>query len=142
MFKMNTRLPLLLMLFFLGTVSFVKANENINNEGLVEKVTDANFEKIVLSEKDTVVIVDFWAPWCGPCRRLSPVMDKLSVKYKGKIKFVKLNTQDNGKTPAKYGIRSIPNVKFFKNGLEIGSFVGALPQAQIEKNINKILKKL
>ncbi len=138
MLNLALKLNLSLLVLLLGLFISVKAASGDE----VITVSDANFNEVVLAEKNLLVAVDFWAAWCGPCKRLAPILEKLAVKYKGRVKFVKLNVDENKKMSAKYQISSIPNVKFFKNGLEVDEFVGLLPQAQIEKLIDKRLKKL
>jgi len=83
------------------------------------EVTDASFDAEVI-KSDKPVLVDFWAPWCGPCRMVAPIVDELSDEYDGKVKFVKLNTDDNVKTAAQYQIRSIPTLLVFKGGEPVG----------------------
>jgi len=88
-------------------------------------VTDQTFEKEVIQQSQKMsVVVDFWAPWCGPCLMLKPIMDKLAEEYKGKVAIVKLNVQDNPDTSGKYDIMSIPAVKMFQKGKEVDGFVG------------------
>lgn len=102
------------------------------------KVSDENFPTTVIeSSSDNIVLVDFWAPWCGPCRRLGPMLEKMAEKYQGKITVAKLNVDDNKKYARKYKISSIPAVKVFKNGKVIDEFVGLMPEAQLEKFIKK-----
>jgi thioredoxin len=88
-------------------------------------ITDETFEKEVIKQSEKMsVVVDFWAPWCGPCLMLKPVMDKLAEEYKGKVAIVKLNVQDNPEVAGKYDIMSIPAVKMFQKGKEVDGFVG------------------
>jgi thioredoxin 1 len=105
---------------------------------MANNVTDANFNKEVL--KSTMpVLVDFWAPWCGPCRMVGPTIEKLGKEYTGKAKVVKLDVQDNPKTATKYGVRSIPTVAVFKNGKPVGSLIGARQKSDYEKLLKKAM---
>src|SRR3989344_3826098 len=96
--------------------------------------TDANFENDVL-QSDVPVIVDFWAAWCAPCRVIAPVLEEISEKYKGRLKVVKLNVDENQVMAMKYGIMSIPNLKFFKGGEVVDEIVGALPRQILEQKV-------
>lgn len=95
-------------------------------------VTDANFEGEVLGGSEPVV-VDFWAEWCGPCKLISPVLDELADEFQGRVKVVKLNVDENPATSAKYGVRSIPTLLFFKNGQVVDQIIGAKPKAELKK---------
>ena len=104
----------------------------------IRHVTDETFEELVLkSERPTVV--DFWAVWCGPCRMVAPVVDELSEEYDGKVKFVKLNTDDNVQTASQFGIRSIPTLLVFKGGEAVGSIVGFRPKSDLKKRLEAVL---
>ncbi len=102
------------------------------------EVTDANFDTEVL-KSETPVLVDFWAPWCGPCRMVAPVVDELSDEYDGKVKFVKLNTDDNVGTATKYQIRSIPTLLVFKGGEPVGQIIGFRPKSDLKKRLDAAL---
>jgi len=99
-------------------------------------VTDSTFQKEVL-ESDKPTIVDFWASWCGPCRAVGPVFEELSAEYSGKVKFAKLNVDENPKTPTDYGVRGIPTLILFKGGQVVDQVVGALPKGQMENLVKK-----
>jgi thioredoxin 1 len=93
-------------------------------------VTDATFETDVL-KSSTPVLVDFWAPWCGPCRALGPVIDELAADYQGKVAICKMNVDENPSTPGKYGIRAIPTLILFKNGQVVEQVTGALAKSNL-----------
>jgi thioredoxin 1 len=102
------------------------------------QLSDANFDAEVL-QSGTPVLVDFWAPWCGPCRQIAPSVEALATEYAGKVRFGKLNIDENEATAAKFGIRSIPTLLVFKNGEIANQLVGALPKAKIAEQIDKVL---
>ena len=111
-----------------------------NTEDMPEKpleITDANFPDVV--QKYPLVVVDCWAPWCGPCRMVGPIIEELAGDYAGKIVFGKLNVDENGQTSAKYGIMSIPTMLIFKNGKLVDSPIGAMPREMLEPKITKYL---
>jgi len=103
-----------------------------------QDVSDNEWDAEVLTS-DTPVLVDFWAPWCGPCKMVAPVVDELAEEYDGKVKFVKLNTDDNIETASKYGIRSIPTIMVFKGGEAVEHVVGFRPKSELKKSLEKAL---
>ncbi len=103
-------------------------------------VSTKTFEKEVLDASKTVpVIVDFWAPWCGPCRSLTPIIEKVVGEFKGRVKLVKVNSDDNPELSQAFRVQSIPNVIAFKDGRAVSQFVGAQPESQVRAFIEKLL---
>jgi len=102
-------------------------------------VTDATFKAEVL-EHQTPVLVDFWAPWCGPCRMVAPVVEEIAEQYKEKVKVVKINTDENPSVASQYGIRSIPTLMIFKGGQRVDMVVGAVPKTTLADVLEKYLK--
>jgi len=112
--------------------------EVTNGNGSATVVTDATFEAEVL-KSDIPVLVDFWAPWCGPCRMIAPLIDQLAEEYSGKLKAVKLNTDESPSVATEYGIRSIPTVMIFKGGQKLDTVIGAVPKSTLTGTIEKYL---
>ncbi|MBD3233386.1 MAG: thioredoxin [candidate division Zixibacteria bacterium] len=100
----------------------------------ITEFTDSNWDDEVL-KSDLPVVIDFWAEWCGPCRMVAPIVEELSDEYNGKVKFGKLDVDNNSGTAARYGIRSIPTLLIFKNGDEVGRLIGAKPKNQMVKEL-------
>ena len=113
-----------------------KADENGWPESPVT-ATDSDFDQII--KKYPKVVVDCWAPWCGPCRMLAPTIDSMAKDHKGKVVFAKLNTDDNFNTASKYRIMSIPTLLFFKDGKLVDKMVGAAPRPMVEQAVQKTL---
>ena len=105
--------------------------------GVVE-VSDATFDQEVLRSEQPV-LVDFWAVWCGPCKAIAPIVDGVAAAYAGKLKVAKVNVDQNGATPSRYGIRGIPALLFFKGGKVADQIVGYVPQDVIEEKIKKLI---
>ena len=104
------------------------------------EVSSANFQaEVIERSREVPVLVDFWAPWCGPCRVLKPVLEKLAEQYQGKFRLVKINSDENPQLSAEYGVRSIPNVKAFVDGELADEFLGALPESQVRQFVDNLL---
>ena len=101
-------------------------------------VSDASFEQDVL-KSDVPVLVDFWAPWCGPCRMVAQIVDEIAKEFDGKIKVFKLNTDENPNVASQFGIRSIPTLMVFKDGQKVDTVVGAVPKTTLSSTISKYL---
>jgi len=102
------------------------------------EIKEVKFNEMVLQAK-TPVLVDFWAPWCGPCRMVAPVVEELANEYDGKVSFVKINVDDNPKIANQYGVMSIPTLIVFKNGQPVSNIVGFRPKAELKKSLDTAL---
>jgi thioredoxin 1 len=104
----------------------------------VFEFTDANFDQEVLKSEQPV-LVDFWAGWCGPCKMIAPFVDGVAAQYAGKIKVGKVNVDQNGATPSRYGIRGIPALLLFKGGKVVDQIIGYVPQEAIAEKVEKLI---
>lgn len=115
------------------------ATSRFNGENMAEIIADEkNFEQEVI-KSDLPVMVDFWAEWCGPCKVLGPIVKELAEEYSGKIKVAKVNVDENNALAMRYGILSIPTLKFFKGGKLVGELIGAAPKNMVETEIKKYI---
>ena len=110
----------------------------IGGRGVPVDVTDQSFDQEVISQPGAV-LVDCWAPWCGPCKMVAPVLDQLAREYQGRVKIAKLNVDDNPVIASRYGIQSIPTMLIFKNGSQVDKMIGALPREQIVQHLANAL---
>jgi thioredoxin 1 len=104
----------------------------------VREVSDGTFDTEVLAS-DTPVLIDFWAPWCAPCRAIAPVVEELAGEYAGKLKVVKMNVDDNPQTPSRYGVRGIPNLILFQGGEVKEQIVGAVAKKRLVDAITQVV---
>jgi thioredoxin 1 len=104
----------------------------------IKDIEDSSFDTEVI-KSDKPVVVDFWAPWCGPCKAIGPILDELVTTYGDKVKFTKCNVDDNPVTPGKFGIKAIPTLIFFKNGEVTDQITGMVAKAKLEEALNNVL---
>jgi len=122
----------------MGLFGFLKKNKGAKRAAIFD-ASDENFKQLVLQRSyKTTIVVDFWAAWCGPCRMLGPVLERIAEEPDGQFVLAKLNTEYNQRTAAQYQIRSIPAVKAFRNGQLVGEFTGALPEPLVRRFIDKV----
>lgn len=105
---------------------------------MTKEINDATFEASVL-KSELPVLVDFWAPWCGPCRSIAPIMDELATEHDGKLTVVKMNVDEAQAVPSRYGIRAIPTLILFKDGEVVDQITGAVSKSNIDELVNKVL---
>lgn len=105
---------------------------------MITDISDNDFEQRVI-KSNLPVLLDFWAPWCVPCKMVAPIVDKLSYKYDGRMKFFKINIDDNPRTPSRFQVMSIPSLMIFKNGQVVETVVGAVPERSLISRIDGVL---
>ena len=103
----------------------------------LKELTDASFDEVVNSEK--IIVVDFWADWCGPCKMVGPIFEELSKELSGKLEFAKINISDNPQTPTKFGVASIPTFIIFKNGEKVGELHGAMVKEDFKSKLEEFI---
>jgi thioredoxin 1 len=120
-----------------GNGSSISDSNRVITDATPITLNDSNFESTII--KNHLIVVDFWAPWCGPCRAVGPVIEQLATELSGKVTFGKLNVDENPVVSSNFGVQSIPTIAIFKNGKMVDWFVGAAPKSQILSKINTYL---
>lgn len=123
---------------FFGIVLFDNFINFLNLKKMVNNITDKSFKQEVI-EAQGVILVDFWAPWCGPCMMMGPIIDDLAEEFRGKIKFGKINVDENPDTASAYEIMSIPSIKIFKNGKILAEFAGVQSKEVLREELIKLI---
>jgi thioredoxin 1 len=124
--------------FRYGKILTDHVGKDFSGMSAAAQVTDSTFKQEVL-DSEVPVLVDFWAPWCGPCRMVAPVVDEIAEQYTGQVKVVKVNTDENPSVASQYGIRSIPTLMIFKGGQRVDMVVGAVPKTTLANTLEKYL---
>lgn len=119
-------------------ISLAQKHGSMRAMAEIREVTDTTFDSDVV-KGDLPTLVDFWAPWCGPCRMVAPIVEELGDEYAGKVNFFKMNTDENPAVPTKFGIRSIPTLLVFKDGKLAGQIVGYRPKSDLKKRLDEVL---
>jgi thioredoxin 1 len=126
------------VILFFPQPARISKEKTIMASDKIMQISDSEFDSKVL-QGDLPCLVDFWAPWCGPCKAIGPMIDELAEEYDGKLRIAKMNVDDNPATPGKYGIRAIPTLILFKDGEKVDQITGAVGKPQLTELINKVV---